>query len=46
MRRKHNGKIYFPHYEETWLGDTLTAMIKSMQETGLLFYEIIILILP
>ena len=31
MRRKHNGKIYFPHYEETWLADTLTAMVtKSM----------------
>lgn len=38
MRRKHNGKIYFPHYEETWLADTLTAMVKSMQETGHLYY--------
>ena len=38
MRRKHNGKIYFPHYEETWLADTLTAMVKSMQETGPLYY--------
>lgn len=37
-RRKHNGKIYFPHYEETWLADTLAAMVKSMQETGHLYY--------
>ena len=32
MRRKHNGKIYFPHYEETLLADTLFAMVKSMHE--------------
>ena len=38
MRRKHNGKIYFPHYEETWLADTLTTMVKRMQETGHLYY--------
>lgn len=38
MRKEHNGKIYFPHYEETLLSDTLTAMVKSMQETGHLYY--------
>lgn len=38
MRRKHDGKIYFPHYEETWLANTLFAMVKSMQETGRLYY--------
>ncbi len=38
MRRKHNGKIYFPHYEEPWLANTLAAMVKSMQETGRLYY--------
>ena len=38
MRRKHNRKIYFPHYEETLLADTLFAMVKSMQETGRLYY--------
>ena len=38
MRKEHNGKIYFPHYEDTLLSDTLTAMVKSMQETGHLYY--------
>ena len=38
MRKEHNGKIYFPHYEETLLSDTLTAMVKSMKETGHLYY--------
>lgn len=38
MRKEHNGKIYFPHCEETLLSDTLTAMVKSMQETGHLYY--------
>lgn len=38
MRKEHNGKIYFPHYEETLLSDTLTAMVKSMHETGHLYY--------
>ena len=38
MRKEHNGKIYFPHYEETLLSDTLTVMVKSMQETGHLYY--------
>ena len=38
MRKEHNMKIYFPHYEETLLSDTLTAMVKSMQETGHLYY--------
>lgn len=38
MRKEHNGKIYFSHYEETLLSDTLTAMVKSMQETGHLCY--------
>lgn len=38
MRRKHDGKIYFPHYEETLLANTLFAMVKSMQETGRLYY--------
>jgi len=37
MRKEHNRKIYFPHYEETWLGDTLTAMVKSIRETGHLY---------
>ena len=38
MRKEHNGKIYFPHYEETLLSDTLIAMVKNMQETGHLYY--------
>ena len=38
MRKEHNGKIYSPHYEETLLSDTLTAKVKSMQETGHLYY--------
>lgn len=38
MRRKHDGKIYFSHYEETLLANTLFAMVKSMQETGRLYY--------
>ena len=31
MRKEHNGKIYFQHYEKILLSDTLTAMVKSMQ---------------
>ena len=38
MHKEHNGKIYFPHYEETLLSDTLIAMVKNMQETGRLYY--------
>ena len=38
MTKEHNGKIYFPHYEETLLANTLTAMVKSMQETEHLYY--------
>ena len=38
MRKEHNGKIYFPHYEDTLLSDTLIAMVKSMHETGHLYY--------
>lgn len=38
MSKEHNGKIYFPHYEETLLSDTLIAMVKNMQETGHLYY--------
>lgn len=38
MRKEHNGKIYFQHYEETLLSDALIAMVKNMQETGHLYY--------
>ena len=38
MSRKHDEKIYFPHYKGTLLANTLIEMVKNMQETGHLYY--------
>lgn len=35
MRRKHNGKIYFPHYEETRLADTRSRWLKVCRKLGI-----------